>query len=287
MPDDNAIRWAVWIEHPFHFQARDHVWKNAIAELSLDRCIKSLVTGGHDDGANLQIDDFIFLVKIDGFPAAPELACPAMDAMLRVDDRYQGNCLRVRHVDRVAWVIAIIDVHRAHVAAIIKTTGTFLFIHETSFLAHAHGEFSSEATNLLDRGESHQRDVWMLLHAYHFGPEHADRAIERRKGFIKQRHVPADSWLAFYQVGPETSIAQGERGLDASNATTNDNGGLRDRAHRDIQWYGIPYLGKCHVNLINGFLRRFLWLFRMNPRILFPDVCEFNKEPVDAQLFCD
>ena len=70
----------------------------------------------------------------------------------------------------------------------------------------------------------------MRPHRRHLRRQHAHRAVQRRKGLVKLRHVSADGRLFLNQIDHLTGVGQGQRGVNTANAAA-DNQHVRVDRH--------------------------------------------------------
>jgi hypothetical protein len=62
------------IDHAFEFHAAEDVRQSAVAILRYLAGIKEIVTRGKNDISNLEFENFIFLIEINAFSRAEDLA---------------------------------------------------------------------------------------------------------------------------------------------------------------------------------------------------------------------
>ena len=143
------------------------------------------------------------------------------------------------------------------------------------------GEIADKAIHFLHLGIGQQGDVGVIARQNHFGGQDAGRAVESWEGLIELGHVATDGWFTFHQVDRETRIGNLEGGLDASNATADNE---RGRVDRDMQRFERFVVDDTRhttrddgLGLLGG--GNFV---SMHPRVLLPDGDQFAQVRVQT-----
>ncbi len=228
---DLAVGRAGRIAQPLELEARVDVRQTAVTVLRNLRAIERLPTGGNDDVAHRQFDDFVFLIEADGVGRAELLAGTATltlepDARLGVQHRHARNGLRERHVDRLPRAHAGFEVRVQHFARALldadAATGAEVEVDLPRLLPDLHFEIAHRTGDFLQFRVGQQSHVLVLTRFRHLRREDAGRAVERGKRLVKLGHVAADRRFTLHQHHLVTGVGQFQRGLQAGDAAADD-----------------------------------------------------------------
>ncbi len=193
--------------------------------------------GGQDDVADLDGQDLVLLIEVDGVGRAEFLAglAGALDvigAVDIVDDRVLGHGLREGSIDRLAVSQAglediVDDFLRAFLPA-DAAAGAVLGLDIAGALLDGDGEIADIPIHFLDLGIGQQGDVGVVANLNHLGCQDAGRAVEGGEGLVKLGHMPADGRFALHQVDRESRVRDFQGSLDAGDPATHDQRGRVD-----------------------------------------------------------
>ena len=100
-----AFRGTCGTDQSLKFKAGDNIVKIPITILSYGSGVKDVITGGHNNGAYLYLDNLVSLLKINGPGGAKLFTSPALtlqeiSTVFAVDDRDIGHRLGERGIYR-------------------------------------------------------------------------------------------------------------------------------------------------------------------------------------------
>jgi len=148
-------------EDSFKFQGCDHVGKRRVGVGVIATRIKGFEPRRHDQRAHIQGDFRFLFIKIDGPRGAEFFTCPALsfleiDAIILVDDVFEGNGLGIGDVDGFTLDQAfIIDV--VYFFGALFSTGsagdTFVHVHISRVADNPHAEIPLFSGDVFDFAE--------------------------------------------------------------------------------------------------------------------------------------
>ena len=168
------------VDHAFKFQTGEDIFQFAIAILRNARCIKEIVAGRKDDIAHINLQDFIFLLKVNGigfswakFLTGFAFTSLKVDAVFFINNRVFGHSLREGSVDYFSFTHpSLEDVVYDFEGAFFNTdsaSSAVFFVDIARFFSHGHGEVAQEAIYLFDFTPGEQGNIVMLININHLG----------------------------------------------------------------------------------------------------------------------
>ncbi len=142
--------------------------------------------GSQDDGADLDIQELLGLLEVDGAGLAEFLAGPAfafleVGAVLRGNDRDARHGLREGEVNGRAAAQAQVELREVLFPGALFDTGaaagTQVFVDVARLAAHPNGEIANIALDRLDLAVAQEGDVWVASHGHHLGGENSGRTV--------------------------------------------------------------------------------------------------------------
>ena len=145
-------------EDPFKFQGSHHIGKGCIGVGIVESGIKGFEPGRHDEGAHIQGDFRLLFIKINGSRRTEFFTCPALsllkeDAIVLVDDVFEGDGLGVGHINGFPF-------HQAFIVDVIHFLGaffragsagdTFIHVHISRMADNGHTEVPLVSGDVLD-----------------------------------------------------------------------------------------------------------------------------------------
>ena len=181
-----AVGRPAGVDQTLQFHAGQHVVQLAITVLRQAAGVKVMEAGGQDDGADLDIQELLGLLEVDGAGLAEFLAGPAfafleVGAVLRGNDRDARHGLREGEVNGRAAAQAQVELREVLFPGALFDTGaaagTQVFVDVARLAAHPNGEIANIALDRLDLAVAQEGDVWVASHGHHLGGENSGRTV--------------------------------------------------------------------------------------------------------------
>ncbi len=240
LADDLATGRARGVGDALELEAGDHVVEAAVPVARLLSGVPQLEAGSHDDGADVELDDLVFLLEVDGPRAAGRhaglllaLALGQREALGGIDRGAQRHRLREGDVDGAAKAEALVELafDLAHHAGFLAGAAarTDVGVDVARLLADLDREVADVALDVFDLGVGHEGDVGVFAQGRHLGSQDAGGAVERGEGLVEHGHMAADRGVALDQRDVLAGGRQLESRLDAGDAAAHDQNVVVDR----------------------------------------------------------
>lgn len=217
--------------HPLVLDRGHDVLVPAVAVLGGDVGVPDLESGSGDDGSDLELDDLVLVVVVDGalsavLGAESALAFLNHVAVLCIDDRDTRDSLSVGDVDGLpvgeAELVLVRDVLDRTLGETVAASSTLLGVDEPCFLEDLDLEVSGLALDSLDLVIGQDVDVRVSSTVSHLRREDTRGTVVRRESLVQTAHNSTDGRVLLYQVDVYAPVCKIQRSLDSCDSSTNN-----------------------------------------------------------------
>ena len=172
--------------------------------------------------------------------------------------------------------------HRAHFHA--GAAGGALIADIAGFLAHLHLKIAHIAADVFHFRHAHQLDVGLMAGADHFGSQDTGGAVQGGKGLVELGHLSPDGRFLFDQVDRVTGFTDLQRGLNAGDAASHDQGAGMDLCPARAERYLVINPADSGIDQRGGFAGGLVNII-VHPGAVLADIGHLEEIAVQAGPF--
>ena len=216
---------------PLVLDGGDDVLEPSVAVLAGVGGVPDGESGSGDDGSDLEGDELVLVIVVDGTLSAvlgAESALALLDhvAVVLVDDCDTGDGLRMGDVDGLpvgeAELVLVRNVLDRTLGETVAASGTLLGVDVPGLLEDGDLEVPGLSLDLLDLVVGQNIDVGVSGTVRHFGRENACGTVVRREGLVQTAHHSSDGGVLLHQVDMNAPVCKIQRSLDSCDSSTNN-----------------------------------------------------------------
>ena len=258
---------------PLVLDGGDDVLVPAVSVLGGGLGVPYLESGSGDDGSDLEGDDLVLVVVVDGSLAAvlgAQSALALLDhvATVALDDGDTGHSLSVRDVDSLPVhkpeLVLVGDVLHGTLGDTVAAARTLLGVDVPGLLEDGNLEVARLALDLLDLMVGQNVDVGVSGAVRHLGGEDTRGTVVRREGLVQTAHYASDGGVLLHQVDVNATVCKIQRRLDSCDSSTDNQcrfaqviasvtnlvfGTSRDKCHQYFNHYYTIFINKQSLYL--------------------------------------
>ncbi len=216
---------------PLVLDCGDDILVSAISVLGCDIRIPDLESGGGDDGSDLDGDELVLVIVVDGALAAVLRAQSALAllnhvAAVALDDGDAGHCLRMGYVDGLpvdeTVLVLVGNVLDRTLGDTVAASGTLLGVDVPGLLEDGDLKVSRLSLDLLDLMVGQNIDVGVSSAVRHLRGEDTRGTVIRREGLVQTAHHSTDGGVLVHQVDVNATVCKIQRSLNSCDSSTDN-----------------------------------------------------------------
>ena len=213
---------------PLILESGDHVGEPAVSVLGSVLGVPYLESGGDDDGTDVQLDDLVLLVVVDGLLSADLGAYSALAVeehltLRSINKGDPGHSLGVGDVDCPPGGKPVLELVRdspgGTLGDTVTASGTGFGIYVPCFLQDLDGEVSGLSEDLLDLMVGQNGHVRVSGAVCHLRRQDTRRAIVGRESLVKHAHRSADGGEFVHHIDVDVPVCKVQSSLDSGDSS--------------------------------------------------------------------
>ena len=194
-------------------------------------CVPDLESGSCDDGSDIECDEFVLVIVVDGsltadLGAVSALVLVDLHAHRRIDDSNTGDGLCVGDVDslpsREPELVLVRDVLHRTFCNTVTAAGTLARVNVPGLLEDRDLEISCLTLNLLDLVVGQNVNVRMSVTIRHFRREDTSGTVVCGECLVETAHNSTDCGVFLHKVDMNVPVCKIKRCLNTRNSSSDN-----------------------------------------------------------------